>query len=198
MVWAGLVFAKLLGFDFGVDLKIFFGIVFLFFVFFSAYTAAKNWEMAKKILKNIWVKTRTPIEEDLLRYKKPFERKIHLPFVVTKHFLRMTERIFFNKFFLFACLMVGISFDVFFIASSSDVIILFFTLLWIFVIRMYRFEGRVSVAGGLAFLTLCPFLLMAGKGSIAEKTAIWAYIFLSVGVVKMILETRKEIEKNEI
>jgi hypothetical protein len=65
-------------------------------------------------------------------------------------------------------------------------LVLFLTGLWILAVRHYKFEGRVSIAIALFFLTLCPFLLIFKKEPIAEKAAIWAYMFLVVGVVKEI------------
>jgi hypothetical protein len=59
-----------------------------------------------------------------------------------------------------------------------------------------RFEGRVSVAGALIFLALCPFLLIFKKDPIAEKAAIWAYMFLVVGTIQMFVEYAKEEKKN--
>jgi len=70
--------------------------------------------------------------------------------------------------------------------------------LWIYLIRLYKLEGRVSILGSLIFLTLCPLLLILGKDSIAEKTAIWAYMFLLVGVVQMLAEYRQEIKNKQI
>jgi len=39
---------------------------------------------------------------------------------------------------------------------------------------------------------MCPFLLIFQKEPIAEKAAVWAYMFLLVGVIQMIIEYVKE------
>ena len=71
--------------------------------------------------------------------------------------------------------------------------ILFLTGLWILSVFHFKFEGRVSISLALGFLILCPFLLIFNKETIAEKSAVWAYMFLLVGVIQMIIEyIRKE------
>jgi len=75
-------------------------------------------------------------------------------------------------------------------------VILFLTGLWILTVWLNHFEGRISIAGGLIFLAMCPFLLIFGKEAIAEKSAIWAYMFLAVGVGQMIVEYIREERRN--
>ena len=79
---------------------------------------------------------------------------------------------------LFAGLAVFV--DIFLLESTLDLVILFVTGLWVFSIRLCKFEGRVSIAAALGFLAFCPFLLIFGKETVAEKAAIWAYIFLGL------------------
>jgi len=78
--------------------------------------------------------------------------------------------------------------DIFFFKFTSDLLILFLIALWILSARYYKFESRFSIAIALFFLTMCPFLLIFKKDPIAEKAAIWAYMFLVVGVVQMFIE----------
>lgn len=75
----------------------------------------------------------------------------------------------------------GILFDIFIFNPTWDLVILWQTSLWVLTIWLYKLEGRVSIAGALIFLAVCPFLLILNKESIAEKLAIWAYVFLAVG-----------------
>lgn len=65
----------------------------------------------------------------------------------------------------------------------------------------------VSWSGGLAlfFLALCPFLLVFKKDALAEKSAIYAYYFLVISVILIIIEnfsdkksqTIEEIEETD-
>jgi len=86
--------------------------------------------------------------------------------------------------------------DIFIFDSTQDLVILFLTGLWILTVWLNHFEGRISIAGGLIFLAMCPFLLIFGKEAIAEKSAIWAYMFLAVGVGQMIVEYIREERRN--
>jgi hypothetical protein len=90
---------------------------------------------------------------------------------------------------------LGILFDIFIFNPTWDLVILFLTALWVLSVWLYKFEGRVSISGGLFFLILCPLLLIFGKESMAEKSAIWAYMFLVVGVVQLFVEYLKEERK---
>ncbi|MBU3957239.1 hypothetical protein KKI19_03150 [Patescibacteria group bacterium] len=100
------------------------------------------------------------------------------------------------KFWLLLLAGIGILFNIFVFTSISGLIIFFLIGLWIISIWLYNFEGRVSVAGGLIFLAMCPFLLILKKELIAEKAAIWAYMFLVVGIAQMFIEYLKEERKS--
>ncbi len=88
---------------------------------------------------------------------------------------------------------IGIFVDIFILKLILDTPILFLIGLWILSIWVHRFEARISIVGGLIFMAMCPFLLMMELELFVEKTAIWAFIFLVVGVGQMIVEyIRKE------
>jgi len=63
-------------------------------------------------------------------------------------------------------------------------------------IKKFLLRGEIVIAGGLVFLASYPFLLIFGKEAIAEKSAIWAYMFLAVGVGQMIVEYIREEKRN--
>jgi len=87
---------------------------------------------------------------------------------------------------------VGIFINIFLFLPIWDLLILLLIGLWIISIWLYKFEGRVSVFSGIIFLSLCPFLLLFGQELIAEKSAVWFFMFLLVGVIQMIFEYIKE------
>lgn len=100
---------------------------------------------------------------------------------------------FLNKyrFLILTCCGIAILFDIFFLRFTSDFLIFFLTALWVLVVKLYKFEGRVSVAVALGFLILCPILLIFKKEAIAEKAAIWTYMFLVVGVIQLFISELK-------
>ena len=88
--------------------------------------------------------------------------------------------------------VIGILLDIFIFPLTSDVVILILTGLWIGAVIGWRLEGRFSILGALIFLTMCPFLLIFKKDPIAEKAAIWAYMFLVVGVIQQLIELKRK------
>lgn len=90
---------------------------------------------------------------------------------------------------------VGILFDIFVFKFTSDLLILLLTGLWILSIFHFKFKSKVSISLALGFLILCPFLLIFNKGIMAERVAIWVYMFLVVGVVQLFVEYLKEERK---
>jgi len=89
-------------------------------------------------------------------------------------------------------LFLSIFIDIFVIRKYSDSTTTLFTFLWILGVAAYRLESRYSYGVALIFLTFCPFLLSANMDWVAEKSAVWAYIFLVVGTVHGIIEMKAE------
>lgn len=106
-------------------------------------------------------------------------------------------KIFLNKykFLIPAGMWLAVLLDIFIFNPISEVRILFLTGLWVLTIWLYGFEGRASIGGGLVFLIFCPFLLIFGKEQMAEKSAIWAYVFLVVGVIQSFIWSFSKNEK---
>lgn len=86
------------------------------------------------------------------------------------------------KFWILVATGFGILLDVFVFKQTSDLVVLFLTGLWVLTVRLCKFENKVSIAGSLIFLTICPFLLIFEKQPVAEKAAVWFYVFLIVGI----------------
>ncbi len=97
-----------------------------------------------------------------------------------------------RNFFLIAAI-VGILMDIFVFRFTSDVVIMGLTAIWIGAVIGWRLEGRFSIFGALIFLMMCPFLLMAKQEAIAEKAAIWTYMFLVVGVIQQLIEIHRNM-----
>lgn len=89
--------------------------------------------------------------------------------------------------------VLGIVMDIFLIGYFIfDLIILFLIGLWVLSVWLCGFESKISIGGGLVLLIICPFWLIFDQELIAEKFAIWAYMFLVVGVGQMFIEYLKE------
>jgi len=98
------------------------------------------------------------------------------------------------RFIILFLTFLGLFLDIFIFEFTSDLVMLFLTGLWVLSIWLYEYEGRVSIGMGLGFLILCPLLLIFDADAIAEKVAIWAYMFLVVGVIQQIVEYRRSEE----
>jgi len=98
----------------------------------------------------------------------------------------------------FFCLLgiFGILLDIFVLKFTSDLLILILLGFWILSVCYFKIKGRVSLGSALGFLILCPFLLIFSKEAIAEKAAVWAYLFLVVGVIQLFIEYFKEGKEN--
>lgn len=102
------------------------------------------------------------------------------------------------KIFVLAAFALGIFMSVFlfnfilFIPFLPPLWVPFLTTLWILSVWLYKFGGRVSVVGGLIFLAMSPFLLIFKKAPIAEKSAIWVYMFLAVGIGQLLMDCLRQ------
>lgn len=99
-------------------------------------------------------------------------------------------RFLFNPYMagIFLCLFL----DIFVIRKYSDSVTTLFTFLWILGVAAYRLESRHSFGAALLFLVFCPFLLSANMEWVAEKSAVWAYMFLAVGTFHAMFELKAE------
>ena len=211
-LWLFLAIIKKLGFDFSVNISVFFRILLFLFVIWLVWLTKINWSQVYAVLKKTWenVKDNFIIEtketqKEIIRFSPSFLTgkigsflSFFLAFLFSLFLLpwQVLKKIFkeyvFNQITLIILVILGILIDIFVFKFTSDFIILFLTGLWVLSIYRFKFEGRVSIGFALFFLILCPFLLILGKEPIAEKVAIWAYMFLVVGVIQMFIEYIRE------
>ena len=63
-----------------------------------------------------------------------------------------------------------------------------FFVTWLLLALTVQHDSRLSAVMGLVFLAICPFLLVAKKGPVAEQAANYAYFFLAIGVLVQLEE----------
>ena len=85
---------------------------------------------------------------------------------------------------------IFISYDIFWLTKTYDFIFLAILLLWGLISRRFRFESRIAAVFTLGFMVLVPVMMLFGQEVYAEKTAVWAYLFLSITVIQHIYEKR--------
>lgn len=91
-------------------------------------------------------------------------------------------------------IILGTIIDVFFLKKTSEIMIVLISSFWIIFLYAGRLEGRFSIFIGLAILLTTGFFYALSLEDIAEKTAIWAFVFLSIGVIQQLIENRLAIK----
>lgn len=82
--------------------------------------------------------------------------------------------------------------DVFLFAVSSDFRIFGILIIYIFFIKTLKFKSNVTFAFSLVFLILAyiqflfanPIVFITPGEPVAEKTAVWVFLFLVAGIVQ--------------
>jgi len=91
-----------------------------------------------------------------------------------------------RKTFLFVTLLILVLLTQVLVLGWRPETLFFVT--WLFLALTVRHDSRLSAVVGLAFLALCPFLLIAKKEAAAEQAANYAYFFLAIGVLVQLEE----------
>lgn len=206
-VWLALWLAKLFGFVFALNLTLFFVSFLILLLIFLFSESIKNRKFIGQFVK-LWVgkkKSRARARVEI------FQKKIgSFPSIFVGNFVKniallgayffsflVDFGIFFKennvlKYILLALWLFGIGFEIFVIPLSVDSIILFLVGVWVVLIYLFKFRGKISIFGAFFFLALGPFLLLLKKETLAEKAANWGYIFLLVGVIHLAIEYKKK------
>lgn len=205
LLWLFFWAAAKFGFGFWVDLRLFFRVFFWLFLVYLIWETKIRWPVIYPVIKTLFfkvrdeftLKTETTKKEIISPFPKIFAGKIGDSLVLALavilslffffiQFLKALNRFILQPSTLLVFAISGILTDIFVFDFTSDVIILIFVGLWVWVVWHYEFKGEVSASGALVFLIMCPFLLILKKELIAEKAAIWAYMFLLICVIQEI------------
>lgn len=209
LLWFGLSLAKYLSFDFALDLRLFFLAFLTPFSLYVLLEAIANRKFLWEFLKSQSRKKKTEvtsraksIQKRIVGFSSLFSGDLGKDLaLIIGYFISSTislilfiGKILFSKYnFLFFSLF-GILFEIIYIPTSIDAILIFLTLIWVLTIRMFKFKGELSVKIALLLLVLCPYYLGRNQNFMAEKIAVWVFLFLVVGVLQIIWENRKIVE----
>ena len=212
MVFSFLFVAKLVGFDFGLSLQVLAGFFWLLFIFFVSVETKKRWSVIHPFIQKKTSGVRTKFEERKAYHQQRIDdntfgslgtRKSQL--ISSVFIFLVTVSAIFDTIWHFSINLIRnrkvvlittlgfIALDILFFKTTTDLVVIFLAGLWILSAGRYHFKGNISVIGGLALLLLCPFLLIFKKVAVAEKSAIWAYVFLLFGFLKI---WKEEYEKD--
>lgn len=101
------------------------------------------------------------------------------------HVSRFVLKRYFHIIAVFLCILIYWKFG--FIAAAFGLLLLSFV--------MNRWSSRIIVAFALVSLSACPFLLLYKQESLAEGFATYAYYFLTLATVLLIIEQARDREQ---
>lgn len=96
---------------------------------------------------------------------------------------------------MLAVVVLGILGHVFIFSPQGSFYILMVLSFWIVPVWYFSLKAKVSVIAGLILLSMSPLFSIFKTELVANKVAIWAYIFLVMGTVQSLFECRRLLEK---
>jgi len=86
-------------------------------------------------------------------------------------------------------------YDIFGISKNYDFAFLSVLLAWGLISHRFRFASRIAAVYATSFLILTPIMLIFKEDALAEKTSVWAYLFLCITVVQQVYDLKKKTIK---
>ena len=84
--------------------------------------------------------------------------------------------------------IVGVIVDIF-VNSNSDMNLLLLCVLWVLVIKLFKFDSAITFKVTLIFLALLFFLfIVAPDQKPIERVATWIFLFLALGIAQQFKE----------
>lgn len=101
---------------------------------------------------------------------------------------------YFKKYFskkILLILLCILGLDVLVIQISQDIFIGIAYLLFFALILVYNLTSRDIFNLVILMLVLCPFFILSNMIASAERSSMWAYLFMTMGAIQMVAETKK-------
>jgi len=102
--------------------------------------------------------------------------------------------LFFTKYHFLAFSLFGILFEIFYLEVSVDAILIILLIVWLTTVYLFKFKGEISIKIALVLLPFCPYFLSRKMNFLAEKVAVWVFLFLAVGVIQFVFEQNNQLE----
>ena len=86
--------------------------------------------------------------------------------------------------------LFSVAISIIFIDELSIYVELVLIAIWIWLIKLYRFDNSISYILGFFLLLICPLLIILGQDIIAQRVAVWVYFYLAIGTIEAFAEMR--------
>ena len=156
-LWLFLWIAGKFSLNFGVDLRIFFRILFFMSLIIVFREIKKRKVEIVLFAKSVSIQSQIPAA--LEQYPTPWSKTIHFPPIVFSFSWRLFKKFFLSRKTILGFCVFGILADIFIFSFSSDLLILILTGLWIYSIQLYKFGSRVSIASALFFFSIMSIFI---------------------------------------
>lgn len=102
-----------------------------------------------------------------------------------------------NNYLLFRIYFLSVVILILFMDEANVYVSLILIALWIWLIKLHRFDSSISYILGLFFLLVSPIMILFGHDAIAQRSANWVYFYLVIGTVEAFAEMRWKL-KNRV
>ena len=96
---------------------------------------------------------------------------------------------------LTAILLAIMCWDIFYLGDSYDSLFVAIIFLWGLISCRYKFEARISALFAIILLIFTPIYLIINQQNVAEKIAVWSYLFLCITLIQHIYEFKTKQKK---
>ena len=103
--------------------------------------------------------------------------------------IRLIKKIFIHNLDYFLVFVVSV--DIFVIQLTNDVVYLVIAALWIATLKVNKQDSSKSFIVGIVLIVLCPLFLALKSEPTAEKSGAWSFVFLAVGMLQLLFESKK-------
>lgn len=102
-----------------------------------------------------------------------------------------------NKFSLLMLVFLCVIADVLILQNRSDLRTFTILTLYIFSVRFYKLQSKIAFLFSFIFLlVLFIYFVLVRTSDTMEKAAVWAFLFLGIGIFHQWLELRRKYEGN--
>lgn len=97
----------------------------------------------------------------------------------------------FVSYYLLIFILAIILIDIIILQIYNDLLYVVIAVIWFFLMKAHKLEGKSTIIIGLVLLILAPIYLQLNITNTAEKAGAWAFILICVGIFQILFELKK-------